>query len=175
VRQTGKKRAVLTWNSEPISRSSLRYLADGTPVITLQKLPKPQEVALTWEEAHHAARIVSAKNGRTAWVRLGEKHVAISIGSQRMRAWQGPLLVLDTHVSTGRLHKPTPRGHFTAGPTKAPLLLSINTQRADALSVQVHGEVYILGLHRSRAVPPPTAAYESRLRAATPPTGSTSG
>jgi lipoprotein-anchoring transpeptidase ErfK/SrfK len=144
IRKVGK--STLYWDTDPLSRTSLRFLADGTPLVTLQGMPKSEEITIAWEETNHAARIVIRKEGRSVWVRLGEKRVAISIGSQRMRAWQGPYLVLDTHVSTGRLHKPTPRGHFMAGPIKSPLLLSKKYNNARMpWSVQIRGEVFIHG------------------------------
>lgn len=43
----------------------------------------------------------------------GEKVIEISISSQRLRAWDGQQLVMETAVSTGKPGHATPRGEFS--------------------------------------------------------------
>lgn len=106
------------------------------------------------------------RDRRTQTFRIGEqafvvsaapKHVEVNRAVQRLRAWQGERLVLETPVSTGKRGMDTPTGAFTAGPIKAPMLLSRKYNNAPMpWSVQVFGNVLI---HGSASVPPFAASH----------------
>jgi hypothetical protein len=74
-----------------------------------------------------------------------EKRVEISLGEQRLRAWQGSRLVLETNISSGRSGG-TPSGNFIAGPYKNRMHRSRLYHNAPMpWSVQVNGHVFIHG------------------------------
>lgn len=152
-----KETDTLYWNDKPVAEGALRTLPDGTQLIALNSLRGPEGVTVSWKDAKGMARVDSDSEGRIAWVRKGEKRVAVSINAQRMRAWQGRMLVLDTRVSTGRPGHATPRGRFTAGPLKTPLIISRKYNNARMpWSVQIRGDVVI---HGYTSVPPQAASH----------------
>ena len=51
-------------------------------------------------------------SGKDVQVKLGAKRVEVSINDQKLRAWQGDILVMETNVSTGKRGHSTPRGKF---------------------------------------------------------------
>lgn len=149
----------LYWDEKPVVESAVRTLPDGTHLLALRGLKGPEGVTVAWRAEAGAAEVVSkAENTeRTAWVREGKKRVAVSIDAQRMRAWQGDLLVLDTNVSTGRSGHATPKGSYTAGPLKTPLLISYKYNNARMpWSVQIRGDIVI---HGYTSVPPRAASH----------------
>jgi hypothetical protein len=137
-----------------IPSKQLRSLPDGTQLVSLRAL-EDWEAKIAWKERRDAAQVV--KGNRSAWVREGEKRVAINRDAQQMRAWQGSLLVLDTRVSTGRPDKPTPTGSYTAGPLKTPMLIPRTYDDAKMpWSVQIRGDYVI---HGFKSVPPRAASH----------------
>jgi hypothetical protein len=130
---------------QAVSTGSLRRLIDGTALMPVRDL-EDWGARVSWEEDAELARVVH-EDGELA-VRAGPKRVAVNKGRQRMRAWQGGRLVLDTRVSTGRAGQETPSGRFRAGPLKTPMLISRRYGNARMpWSVQVQGHVVIHGFH----------------------------
>ncbi|MCB1205091.1 MAG: L,D-transpeptidase [Verrucomicrobiae bacterium] len=75
----------------------------------------------------------------------GPKRVEIDLTAQRLRAYEGNRLVMQTRISSGR-NRATPTGRFTAGPYKAEKHYSSLYQNAPMpWSVQVHGHIFIHG------------------------------
>ncbi len=75
----------------------------------------------------------------------GAKRVEINLSTQRLRAYQGPRLVMETRISSGR-GRSTPTGRFTAGPYKAENHYSSLYDGAHMpWSVQVTGNIFIHG------------------------------
>ena len=69
----------------------------------------------------------------------------VDLAEQRLRAWQGERLVMETHVSSGRNGR-TPSGNFRAGPYKSRMHYSKLYDNAPMpWSVQVNGNVFIHG------------------------------
>jgi hypothetical protein len=131
-----------------LSRAQVRRLPDGTPLLRVETLRQWNAVP-TWTTNNRAARLT--RNGHTAWVARVPKRVAVNRSVQRLRAWEGSRLVLDSRASTGRRGYATPRGLFSAGPLKAPMLISRRYGNTPMpWSVQVHGHVCI---HGSPSVP----------------------
>jgi hypothetical protein len=138
----------------PISRESSRRLPDGTLLVPVRALAE-REVSVAWSAEEHTARLT--RGHRAASVVLGPKRVEINRKEQRMRAWQGERLVLDTRVSTGRRGQETPRGSFRAGPYRARMHYSGLYDNAPMpWSVQVQGHIFIHGYH---SVPPRAASH----------------
>lgn len=130
-----------------------RTLFDGTPLRAVREAG--EDVSVDWRGEQDAARL--SAEGRELWVRRVPKRVAINLRRQRMRAWEGDRLVLDTRISSGRKSKPTPKGRFTAGPLKARMLISHKYDDAEMpWAVQVVGDVCI---HGFPSVPPRAASH----------------
>jgi hypothetical protein len=141
-------------NDSEIPKEQLRRLPDGTWLVDLRALEERNAV-VAWSAERQITEI--EYEGREVWVRKGAKRVAINRAAQRMRAWQGDLLVLDTRVSTGRPSMPTPTGTFTAGPLKRRMLISRKYDNAKMpWSVQIQGDYVIHGYH---SVPPRAASH----------------
>src|SRR5262245_37501845 len=141
-------------NGSKIPRRQTRLLFDGTTLISLAAL-KEQGFQVTWDEEKEFATVENG--GQIVRIRKAPKRVVVNRTTQQLHAWQGRRLVLATRVSTGKRGMETPRGWFTAGPVKAPLLIS--RKYGDAKmpwSVQVHGNVLI---HGFPSVPPRAASH----------------
>jgi L,D-transpeptidase catalytic domain len=73
------------------------------------------------------------------------KRIEVDLSRQRLNAWQGPTLVLDTNISSGRYGN-TPAGNFTAGPYKNRMHYSSKYQNAPMpWSVQITGHIFFHG------------------------------
>jgi lipoprotein-anchoring transpeptidase ErfK/SrfK len=148
--KTGK----ITLNEVEVSPGAGQQLVDGTTLMSVRALEE-WGAAVAWDAEAQAARLTH--NGTEVQVRSGRQRVVINREEQRMRAWQGDLLVLDTRVSTGRRGMPTPTGCFNAGPLKRPLLISRKYNNARMpWSVQIAGDYVIHGFH---SVPPRAASH----------------
>lgn len=83
--------------------------------------------------------------GRQFLLMRAEKRVEVSLGEQRLRAWQGSRLVMETNISSGR-NGGTPSGNFVAGPYKSRMHRSRLYHNAPMpWSVQLNGHVFIHG------------------------------
>lgn len=132
----------------------VRPLADGTRVVALRSLAE-WGATVRWDAGQETATVTVGD--REARVRRGEKRVAVNLKQQRLRAWQGRRVVLDTRISSGRPGMETPRGRFRAGPLKRKLLISRKYNNARMpWSVQVRGNVVI---HGYPSVPPRAASH----------------
>ena len=86
---------------------------------------------------------------KTAVIRFADKHVEVDLANQRLRAYQGARLVLDSHISSGREGRKTPPGDFRAGPLKSPMHRSRLYHNAPMpWSVQVHENIFIHGFQK---------------------------
>lgn len=122
--------------------ASLRKLVDGTRLISLADLAL---AGATMNRKEGSLTTIS-DGLRGFKVRDGAKRAVIDIGEQRLRAWQGDRLVLESRVSTGRGGRITPRGLFHAGPFKARMHRSRLYDNAPMpWSVQVTGNIFIHG------------------------------
>jgi len=136
-----------------LSAGDRRYLSSGEPAVPVTKLE--EVIRITWPARSNAAHLTYGD--RELWVRHGGKRVALNLQEQRMRAWEGDRLVLDTRISSGRPGMETPRGSFRAGPLKSPLVISRKYGNARMpWSVQVRGNVFI---HGFPSVPPHAASH----------------
>ncbi len=80
---------------------------------------------------------------------IANKRVEVDLANQRLRAYQGARLVLDSSISTGREGKKTPAGEFKAGPVKSRMHRSRLYHNAPMpWSVQVHENIFIHGFRK---------------------------
>ena len=76
---------------------------------------------------------------------VGVKRIEVDLARQRLYAYQGRLIVLDTNISSGRTGN-TPSGHFTAGPYKSRMHYSSKYPNAPMpWSVQITGHIFFHG------------------------------
>ncbi len=135
-------RGEISLNGRTLSAKSMRKFPDGTKLISLSDLGKAG--ATVTAEDDGSGYKVSA-SGRHFRVVLAEKRAEINLKAQRMRAWEGARLVLDTNISSGKRGR-TPTGSFTAGPYKARKHYSSRYNNAYMpYSVQVTGHIFIHG------------------------------
>lgn len=121
------------------------YLFDGTKVIPIRLL---ERVGTSVHYDDTTSAITLSLNGRSVPVEMGEKRVEVSISEQKLRAWQGGLLVMETNISSGRPGHDTPRGSFKTGPVKDRMHYSRLYDNAPMpWSVQINGDVFIHGYH----------------------------
>lgn len=138
----------------PIPDAETRSLVDGTTLIPVRALEK-RGATLGWDAIQNAATVTAGE--RSLLVRNGAKRVAINRVEQRLRAWQGDRLVLETRVSTGRRGHETPVGSFTAGPYRARRHFSSLYENAPMpYSIQVTGNVF---MHGFTSIPPRAASH----------------
>lgn len=125
--------------------SDYSYLFDGTKMIPVRLL---ERVGAKIDFAPDNGSVTLTLNGKSVPVQLGEKRVEVSISEQKLRAWQGDIMVMETNISSGRPGHATPRGKFKAGPVKDVMHYSRLYDNAPMpWSVQVHGDVFIHGYH----------------------------
>ncbi len=141
VTAAGKSQPLVI-NAVAVAMEDRRNLVDGTELVNTEGLGKAgAEVNL--HPSGQSATIISGSRQFT--LMRAEKHVEVSLAEQRLRAWQGTRLVLETKVSTGRRGR-TPAGDFRAGPFKARMHRSSRYQNAPMpWSVQINGHVFIHG------------------------------
>jgi hypothetical protein len=102
----------------------------------------------TWSDDGMQALVASGFFKKAA-IRFADKHVEVDLANQRLRAYQGARLVLDSHISSGREGRKTPPGDFKAGPVKSPMHRSRLYQNAPMpWSVQVHENIFIHGFQK---------------------------
>jgi lipoprotein-anchoring transpeptidase ErfK/SrfK len=110
---------------------------------------------VTWDAANDSTLI--SVNGAEISIRAGAKRVVVNRATQRLRAWQGERLVLESRVSTGRGKNSTPAGEFKAGPYKARMhFSSLYEDSPMPWSVQVNGNVFF---HGFKSVPDYPASH----------------
>ncbi len=128
-------------NGVPIPPGGVR-LGNGIRWVHLHTLAAcGAEVVSDPDGMHHRVR-----DGRRSFIATaGAKQVEIDLARQRLYAWQGRRLVLETKISSGR-GGGTPAGNFTAGPYKSRMHYSSRYHNAPMpWSVQVNGHIFIHG------------------------------
>src|SRR5216683_1312491 len=106
-------------NGQALNATRLRTLTNGTSLVPLDELQRAG-VTTTWGDDGMQALVASGFLKKAA-IRFADKHVEVDLANQRLRAYQGARLVLDSHVSSGREGRKTPPGDFKAGPVKSPM------------------------------------------------------
>ncbi|MCW5936003.1 MAG: L,D-transpeptidase family protein [Fimbriimonadaceae bacterium] len=125
------------------SKKDFVTLFDGTKLLSFQQL-KRLGVNVEFDATTNTAKAVLKDKSFVA--RPGEKRVEVSIREQKLKAWQGETLVMETNISSGRRGNATPQGKFNAGPYRSRMHYSRLYDNAPMpYSVQINGHVFIHG------------------------------
>jgi hypothetical protein len=127
----------------PVHCQTSRKLVDGTPLVSLKELTE-KGVKVIRTESGKFARV--SRFIRSFDIMVGAKYTEINLTEQKLRAWQGKRLVLETQISSGKPGHRTPKGDFHAGPYKARMHHSTLYDNAPMpWSVEVTGNIFIHG------------------------------
>lgn len=151
LRETGRILGVpIDWTAEegtkignvPFDGTQARILADGTKVVPVRSF-QVEGVSIVFDPATEQTTV---HKGEESYVFVEpEKFVEISIKHQTLRAWQGPFLVLETNVSTGKRGHTTPTGKFTAKTRECMRYSRKYNDSPMPWSVQIFGDIFIHG------------------------------
>ena len=140
--RTDEEKGTVILNGKILSTTTMRTLTDGTMLISLDTLAKTG-ATVTRQEDDSAFKVASSS--RYFRVVRADKRAEVDLKNQRLRAWEGKRLVLDTNISSGR-GSSTPSGNFKAGPYKGRRHYSSRYNNAYMpYSVQVTGHIFIHG------------------------------
>src|SRR5438128_10805359 len=144
--QLDRESGQISLNSHLLDPAHLRKLTNGTLLVPLDEL-QGAGATITWSDDGMQA-LVASDRIKIA-IPFASKRVEVDLTNQRLRAYQGARLVLDSGISTGREGKKTPSGEFKAGPVKSRMHRSRLYHNAPMpWSVQVHENVFIHGFQK---------------------------
>src|SRR3989454_12510884 len=136
----------ISLNGHLLDAAHLRKLTNGNLLVPLDELQRAG-ATITWSDDGMQA-LVASDHIKIA-IPFANKRVEVDLTNQRLRAYQGARLVLDSAISTGREGKKTPSGEFTAGPVKSRMHRSRLYHNAPMpWSVQVHENIFIHGFRK---------------------------
>src|SRR5438477_7386441 len=136
----------ISLNGNVLDAARLRKLTNGTLLVPLDELQRAG-ATITWSDDGMQA-VVASDHTKIA-ISFAEKRVEVDLANQRLRAYQGARLVLDSTISSGREGKKTPAGEFKAGPVKSRMHRSRLYHNAPMpWSVQVHENIFIHGFRK---------------------------
>ena len=136
----------ISLNGHLLDAAHLRKLTSGILLVPLDELQRAG-ATITWSDDGMQA-LVASDHTKIA-ISFANKRVEVDLANQRLRAYQGARLVLDSAISTGREGKKTPAGEFTAGPVKSRMHRSRLYHNAPMpWSVQVHENIFIHGFRK---------------------------
>src|SRR2546430_8199744 len=140
-------------NGHLLDAAHLRKLTDGTLLVPLDELQRAG-ATITW--SNDGMQALVASDHTKIPIPFANKRVEVDLGNQRLRAYQGARLVLDSSISTGREGKKTPAGGFKAGPVKTRMHRSRLYHNAPMpWRVQVHQNIFIHGFPKVPRRPSP--------------------
>ena len=144
--QLDQESGQISLNGHLLDAAHLRKLTDGTLLVPLDELQRAG-ATITWSNDGMQA-LVASDHTKIA-ILFSNKRVEVDLANQRLRAYQGSRLVLDSAISTGREGKKTPSGEFKAGPAKSRMHRSRLYHNAPMpWSVQVHENIFIHGFRK---------------------------
>jgi len=144
--QLDQESGQISLNGQLLDAAHLRKLTDGTLLVPLDELQRAG-ATITWSNDGMQA-LVASDHTKIA-IPFANKRVEVDLANQRLRAYQGSRLVLDSAISTGREGKKTPSGEFKAGPVKSRMHRSRLYHNAPMpWSVQVHENIFIHGFRK---------------------------
>lgn len=131
-----------------IASKITKVLFDGSVLVDIKSLDIPN-IHVEWDEDSNSYQIDTETH--FGIVTVPEQWVEVNLTAQRLRAYQGNRLVMETKVSTGKRGYSTPTGEYTAGPEKSRYRTSAKYENAPMpFSVQLRGGYFI---HGSSSVP----------------------
>jgi hypothetical protein len=119
-----------------------RELWDGTHLVSLDTL-KGLGAKIGWDNISNAATVDF--DSKTCLVRRGDKKAEVNKAVQQLRAYQGDVLILETHVSTGRRGHGTPSGSFSAYHKERMHHSHLYNDAPMPWAVEIDGNVFIHG------------------------------
>src|SRR5437868_14712367 len=144
--QLDQESGQISLNGQLLDAAHLRKLTDGTLLVPLDELQRAGAM-ITWSNDGMQA-LVTSDHTKIA-IPFANKRVEVDLANQRLRAYQGARLVLDSSISTGREGKKTPAGEFKDGPNKSRMHRSRLYHNAPMpWSVQVHENIFIHGFRK---------------------------
>jgi hypothetical protein len=135
--QLDQESGQISLNGHPLDAARLRKLTNGSSLVPLDEL-QHAGATITWSD--DGMQPLVARDHKKVAVQFANKHVEVDLANQRLRAYQGARLVLDSHISSGREGKKTPSGEFKAGPVKSPMHRSRLYHNTDAMERAGAGE-----------------------------------
>ena len=145
--ETHEESGQISLNNTTLDPTRLRRLPDGTVLAPIDELQRAG-ATISWSEDGMQASVASGFL-KAAEIRFADKHVEVDLANQRLRAYQGGRLVLDSRISSGREGRKTPPGDFRARPLKSPMHRSRLYHNAPMpWSVQVHENIFIHGFQK---------------------------
>src|SRR6266550_2615419 len=136
----------ISLNGHLLDAAHLRKLTNGTLLVPLDELQRAG-ATITWSDDGMQA-VVASDHTKIA-IPFANKRVEVDLANQRLRAYQGARLVLDSPISSGREGKKTPPGEFKAGPIKSRMHRSRLYHNAPMpWSVQVYENIFIHGFRK---------------------------
>ena len=131
----------------------MRSFVDGRVLISIDDLTKAGATARPGQDGDPAKISFGLRSFK---IIRASKRAMINLAEQRLQAWEGSRLVLDSRISSGK-GRSTPQGDFKAGPYKARRHYSSRYNNAYMpFSVQVTGNIFI---HGFRSVPKYPASH----------------
>jgi hypothetical protein len=144
--QLDQESGQISLNGHLLDAAHLRKLTNGTLLVPLDELQRAG-ATITWSDDGMQALVAS--DHRKIAIPFVNKRVEVDLSNQRLRAYQGARIVLDSAISTGREGKKTPSGEFKAGPAKSRMHRSRLYHNAPMpWSVQVHENIFIHGFQK---------------------------
>jgi len=144
--QPDQESGQISLNGHLLHAAHLRKLTDGTLLVPLDEL-EGAGATITW--SNDGMQALVASDHTKIPIPFANKRVEVDLANQRLRAYQGSRLVLDSAISTGREGKKTPPGEFKAGPVKSRMHRSRLYHNAPMpWSVQVHENIFIHGFRK---------------------------
>ena len=136
----------ISLNGHLLDAAHLRKLTNGTLLVPLDEL-QGAGATITWSDDGMQALVAS--DNKNIAIQFANKRVEVDLANQRLRAYQGARLVLDSPISSGREGKKTPPGEFKAGPIKSRMHRSRLYHNAPMpWSVQVYENIFIHGFRK---------------------------
>ncbi|MCW5947489.1 MAG: L,D-transpeptidase family protein [Fimbriimonadales bacterium] len=127
---------------QPVDMKRVVWMLDSTTAIPVEDL-KHFGAAVGWDPATQTSTVHEA--GIELVVRVRPKRAEVNIADQKLRAWQGDRLVMETNVSTGRSGYRTPTGEFSAVRKARMHYSSLYNNSPMPWSVQIRGHIFIHG------------------------------
>lgn len=133
------RKVYLNGKADPVP---VRTLFTGNKIIAVKDLA-PYGVQTIWDPVSLTATLTL--NGKSVLVHRGQKFVCVNKRVQQLRAYEGSLLLMETHVSTGRRGHETPAGSFRANWKERMHYSSLYDDAPMPWAVNVVGDVFIHG------------------------------
>lgn len=151
-------------NGNSINSRNFRNI-NGTAWVTLTTLASCGAI-VTPDPQHSRYHVQSRRRSFTT--SIGAKRIHVDLARQRLHAYQGYQLVLDTNISSGRTGN-TPSGYFTAGPYKSRMHYSSKYHNAPMpWSVQITGHIFFHGFSSVPSYPASHGCIRVPLTGANP-------